>query len=225
MKKAACFDSTESTGGMRNVLRLVAAGKRGEAQGACELATGTVISQKADSADPRWIVELEEQDRLETRLAAGCILMPEVGDTVLLLRVAAGTHYILNVLEKTATSCRLDFPGDVRLSAHRGEVSIQAQEISLIGQKGRLRFSQLEVLAMKLQTHVQQLVSALSSVSLSAGRVTSRIGRALRLTGFELHRAGSVRTEVEGRFTVSSGQTTIVAEQDVTVDASKINLG
>lgn len=225
MKKAVHFDSTLSSGNMRNMLRIVAPDRREEAHIGHELAMGTIVQQETACADRQWIAALEDGTRIEVRRAAGCLLAPEAGDVVLLLRAGAGTHYVLNVLEKTSENCRLDFPGDVRLSADHGEVSVQAREISLNGQEGRLRFAHFEVMALKFQMHVQQLASALSSVSVAAGRVTSRIGRALRLTGFELHRAGSVRTEVEGRFSVSSTQTTIVAQQDVTVDANKINLG
>lgn len=225
MKKAVNFGNTEHDSGMRNMLRVVAPGRRDDPAAAHELCTGVIVEQELHDSRGLWIVHLEDGSRVRARRAAGCLLAPEKGDSVLLLHSSARTHYVLNVLEKAAENCHLDFPADVRVSAPLGGFSVQAREVCLSGEQGRLRFCRLDVLAQQVQTHVQQLVSALASVSMAAGRMTSRIGHALRLTGFELHRSGSVRQEVEGRFTVSSGQTTIVAEQDVTVDAGKINLG
>lgn len=181
----------------------------------------TQITATADS----WRVLLQDGAELQARKAAGCLLTPQIGDTVLVLRAAEQGHYVLNVLEKAQPDSSLDFPGSVQLKAPNGSCELQAREVALSGVSGSLRFARLDLLAQSLHSRVDQLVSAVSAASMAAARVTSRIGRLVRCSGFELHRARSVRTEVSGRFSVSSGQTSITAEQDVSVDAGKINLG
>lgn len=172
-----------------------------------------------------WRVLLEDGGELQARKAAGCLLTPQAGDTVLVMRAADQRHYVLNVLEKAQPDSSLDFPGSVRLQAPNGSCELQARDVALSGVNGSLRFARLDLLAQSLHSRVERLVSAVSAASLVAARVSSRIGHVLRCTGFELHRARSMRTEVSGRFSVSSGQTSITAEQDVRVDAEKINLG
>jgi hypothetical protein len=81
------------------------------------------------------------------------------------------------------------------------------------------------MLARHLNARILEIQTAVSTLAMTAARVTAKIGHILRLTGFELNRAKSVRTEVEDRFGVSAGQVSILAENEVTVDGDKIHLG
>jgi len=205
------------------VVKVVAA-RADTAQDAPQLAMGRVIQLRGR----RFGLELEGAagaEAVEARRADGCLLLPEVGDRVLALCAPDGGHFILNVLEKAGKGATLQFEGDVKLTAPEGVCEVQAREVGLSGLSGSLRFGRLDVLSRRLEARVEQVMTAVSSTTLAAASFTARIGQALRFTGFELHRAKSLRSEVEGRFSVSSGQTTLLAKDDVTVDAGKINLG
>ncbi len=210
-----------------------------------KLCTGRILELHPDlDGRAMWHVQPHDETAASNVLpairAAGCLLEPSPGDLVLLLRRSHGPHYVLNVLEKQEDACTLRFPGDLTLDASRGSFSLQAEkldltgsdsaalyspEVTLAGQLGRLRFVRLDILAKDLVARMQCIKSVADRILQTASNVTSRVGRMLRLTGFELHRAGTMRTEVEERFTVETGQADILARDEVTVDAKKIHLG
>ncbi|PTN36740.1 DUF3540 domain-containing protein [Desulfonatronum sp. SC1] len=177
---------------------------------------------------------------LTARRADGCLLEPTSGDVVLVMRHSGAVHYVLNILEKKETARALRFPGDLELDVSQGRCALHArsldltgrekamvcgEEVTLAGKEGRLRFARLDVLAKTLEARMQSVHALGQTVRFAAAHLTSRLGRALRLTGFELHRAETIRTEVEERFTVQAGQADILAREDVTVDGEKIHLG
>lgn len=227
-------------GRSRTVNRDHPAGQPGPA-----LCTARVLDRLADhDGRPLWQVQPEDETASPQALAAvraaGCLLEPAPGDLVLLMRQAGGTHYVLNVLEKEESACTLRFPGDVTVDASQGGCSIQARDVAITGQnsaalfakeltlaghRGRLRFAGLDVLARTLDARIERIKSVAEKIRLTASNLTSHVGRVLRLTGFELHRARSVRTEVDERFAVQAGQASILARDEVTVDAEKIHLG
>lgn len=177
---------------------------------------------------------------LTARRADGCLLEPAPGDVVLVLRHPGAVHYVLNVLEKKDTARALRFPGDLELDVSQGRCALHArsleltgresalvcgEEVTLAGKEGRMRFASLDVLAKSLEARIPSVRAFSRTISLAAAHLTSRLGRVLRLTGFELHRAETIRTEVEERFTVQAGQADILARDEVTVDGEKIHLG
>jgi hypothetical protein len=180
------------------------------------------------------------QPDILARQAAGCLLEPAPGDVVLILRQDSGDNYVLNVLEKQDPGRALRFPGDLALDVSQGRCTLRAQdldmtgmrtaslrgrEVTLAGQEGRMRFVRLDVLARTLEARIQDVKSLGEKIQIAASNLTSRLGRVLRLTGHELHRARSVRTEVEQRFAVQAGQVSVLAEEEVSVDGEKIHLG
>ena len=177
---------------------------------------------------------------LMARRADGCLLEPAPGDVVLVMRHSGAVHYVLNVLEKKESARALRFPGDLELDVSRGRCALHARsldltgretasvcgaEVTLAGKEGRLRFARLDVLAKVLEARMQSVQALGQTIRLTAAHLTSRLGRVLRQTGFELHRAETIRTEVEERFTVQAGQADILAKGEVTVDGEKIHLG
>jgi hypothetical protein len=177
---------------------------------------------------------------LTARRADGCLLEPAPGDVVLVMRHSGAVHYMLNILEKKESARVLRFPGDLELDVSQGRCALHAQsldltgretismcggEVTLAGKEGRMRFGRLDVLAKVLEARMQSVQALGETIRLAAAHFTSRLGRVLRLTGFELHRAETIRTEVEERFTVQAGQADILAKDEVTVDGKKIHLG
>lgn len=214
-------------------------------QGDAGLCTARICEQQAGADHmPLWSAEPVEggadQEKILARQAAGCLVEPGPGDVVLILRQNAGVNYVLNVLEKKDPGRALRFPGDLALDVSQGRCTLQAQdldmtglrstalrgrEVTLAGQEGRLRFVGLDVLARTLEARIQDIQSLGEKIQIAASNLTSRLGRVLRLTGHELHRAKSVRTEVEQRFAVQAKQVSVLAEEEVCVDGEKIHLG
>lgn len=225
-------------------------GAQAESRSVPTLGTGTVLQRH--SVEPElWRVELQPSASsfgqapkpgatISARQATGCLLEPSPGDLVLLMLHSKETHYVLHVLERKHSAHTIHLPGDLTVDAGHGKLTLQGQEVSMhagdaasvfgkevtfAGQTGRMRFAGLDLLAKSLDARIQNIRTMGGKVRLAAASLTSRVGRALRLTGFELHRAKSVRTEVDERFSIQAGQADILAKDSVTVDAEKIHLG
>ncbi len=212
------------------------------------LRTGRVL-QRQSNEPALWRIELQPSASssvpgpsmtVSARQAAGCLLEPASGDLVLVMLHSDDTHYVLNILEKEHSANRIRLPGDLTVVADHGKLTFQGRavsmcardaanifgkEVTLAGQTGRMRFAGLDLLAKSLDAKIQNIHALGDKVKLAATNLTSRLGRVLRLTGFELHRAKSVRTEVEERFSIQAGQADILAKDEVNVDAEKIHLG
>ena len=74
---------------------------------------GLVRGKVAAVLDDKLIVALEYDGKKKARRAAGCLLCPEPGDTVLVWP-GPDAAYVLSVLEKAGTDSRLAFSGDKR---------------------------------------------------------------------------------------------------------------
>lgn len=188
-----------------------------------------------------WCVKFLTQEADVTALrAAGCLLQPQIGDTVLLLHDAGGDeHYILNILARESTQRVLDFPGDARLKTEGtlqlqgteldmqgdNETRIRSKRLSLAAASAGMCFNRLELLAGLLDAGVQNVHAVGQRLHLAAAHLVSRLGRAVRSTGYELHRASRLRTEVEKSCTLKAGSAAILAKEDVTIDAEKIDIG
>lgn len=189
-----------------------------------------------------WFVALQDTGAvLGTQRAAGCLLQPQPQDLVLVLQDhAQGEHYLLQVLRSESAASCLDFPGDVTIQAPQGRCTLQGEELELAAQgqarlvsaeldleatRGRMRFATLDLLARELGVGFQHLQGVGARVQLIAASLNTRLGRVLRSVGFELHKARHLRTEVEGRCTLKADKAAILAKEEVTVDAEKINLG
>lgn len=203
-----------------------------------DLRKGRVVGR----LDQSWKVALlEGGSQVWARRAAGCLLRPRAEDTVLLLVDRAGSeHYLLNVLERESDDRALDFPGDVYIEAEKGglrmrgetldmegasQARLSSRELTLTAACGRMRFIRLDLLAESLHAGVRRIKAAGERIQILAAHMVSRVGRVIRSTGFELHRAERLRTEVEKSSVLKAGRASILARDDVTVDADKINIG
>ncbi|MFW5836901.1 MAG: DUF3540 domain-containing protein [Desulfovibrionaceae bacterium] len=209
-----------------------------EERAAQDLRKGRVAGRVEGS----WSVQmLDGGPAITARRAAGCLLLPQADDLVLVLfDQTGGDHYLLNVLERETAARTLDFPGDASLNAPLGGLSLRARDLDMHGVRearlagreltltaalGRMRFLRLDLLAESLDAGVRRVKAVGERLHLAASHLVSRLGRVVRSTGFELHRAGRLRTEVEKSYAVKAGRASILAKDDVTVDADKINLG
>ncbi len=202
-----------------------------------ELRKGRVTALK----DGAFLVELRDGGEIiRAQRAAGCLLDPLERDIVLVLWDAEQEHYLLNVLARESTERSMAFPGDLQLRAPHGSCRIQARDLNLAaadrtrlsGEKldvqaaqGTMRFGGLEIMAAAVHAGVDRIRTACRRMQLTCAHAVARVGRSIRSTGHELHRAHSLRMEVDDRFAVKAENASILAKEDMTLDAGRINLG
>lgn len=200
-------------------LRIVQADMRASREQSHSLETGRVVAR----GESGFTVRLETREVLASR-AASCLLAPEPGDKVLLLREGSGECFVLHVLLKANPDSRLDFDGQVRLEAPvvsiegTNQVRLQGAEVDLRGVQGRVSFLRLDLAARNCHARIKKLRAV-------AATVTQRLGDCLRLVGEERVKAGRLKTHVRGRWSVNAQDAELTAEKDVKVDGEQILLG
>lgn len=169
-------------------------------------------------------IALDGGDVATARRAAGCLLRPEAGDTVLLHVPEAGEAYVLSVLEKKEGVSVLEAPGELRIESSR-RLDLAAPEIRLRGASGRFHFTGLDLLAGAMTAKVGRVAAVAAVVESRIGDLTQTVRQAVRQVETQVLRAGSIRTFIRDRLLVRAGRAAILADDEVTVDAKKIHLG
>lgn len=175
-------------------------------------------------------------------VAAGCLLRPSVGDTVL-VSLAGDSGYILCVLERaTAQDATVSVPGNLHLHLPNGGLTVSAAQgvavdagtaFAVRGQAASLQFAQAGILVDALSVVGDTLQatwrdrSVISQNSLEvAARMETRAGDAIRrVNGHEDTAAGSMRTRVSHDWTVHADRAELTAEQRLKLDGGQVQLG
>jgi len=173
--------------------------------------------------------------------AAGCLLEPEEGDTVLLVENSYGGGYILTVLErdekKTAV---LGIPGTVAIKAG-GSLTIAGEDVNLTGREQvdiiapvfnlRSRESSMETVNLNikgkhLSADLKSAKTVLGSLESSIGRLVERITRYYaRIDELADMRYKRLRCFVRDTLFMKGHDVTVHAEGDINMDGKKINMG
>ena len=156
---------------------------------------------------------------VHARRAAGCLLMPRAGDSVLLFLPGATSGdtlgndvaaYVLNVLERPDDTGELALPATATLAAQRLE--LRADTLSLSG---------------------KVLSQAFASVRSLAGHVLERAGRRMGLYGKRKDRVTDVAETTAGRIRVAADETLrlrarnadVRAQNSAILDAEHVKIG
>lgn len=150
---------------------------------------------------------------VRARRAAGCLLMPRQGDTVLLFLPDGGGDdpaYVLSVLERPEDSGELALPADTTLTAR--SLAIRADALSMSG---------------------RVLTQAFAAVRSLAGSVLERAARRLGLYGRQIDRVSDVRETTAGRIRVAAEDglrmrarnADIRARNSVALDGEHVKIG
>lgn len=177
------------------------------------------------------------------RRAAGCLLEPEAGDRVL---VAAGKPcYILTVLERAAgdpTPARLVFPTGVHLQAGQGAVRITTPEdlalaaggdVTVLGGRLRLQaedgeavFSRFRYFGKFVLGQVDRLKLAVDTADTFIRQLTEKLVWSSRqVQEMDDLEAGAIRRVAAQTLTIHAENATLLAEENVKIDAAQIHLG
>ncbi|MFX1676531.1 DUF3540 domain-containing protein [Paraburkholderia sp. A2WS-5] len=204
---------------------------------------GLTYATVTGRADPWYLFDASPNAPQRALRADSCLIEPDCGDTVLVCSGGPGTvPYILAVLARAVPSgAALVLPGDVALHTSEGALRVEAAQVDLSATRGVAMHAPEIVMdgvrgEMKFQrvdAAIQQLHAGLGAVSTVAQQITTTVGRLVQRARDSLRwtdnadetRAGRLRMQVDERLHVSARHATVLAEGQVKIDASKIDLG
>lgn len=174
--------------------------------------------------------------------AAGCLLEPEPGDTVLVSEDAPGQAFILAVLTRAgggpariARDLDLTLGGTERTVTLAGRelnlgasetLRLTAPEVSALAEAASLRVGTVGVVGATLSMAFETISAMAGSVEETVGRLVSRVRRVYRrVDEFERARVGRLRIDVAEGLDLTAEKARIRAKKNVDIDGKKINLG
>ncbi|NQW85172.1 MAG: DUF3540 domain-containing protein [Alcaligenaceae bacterium] len=190
-----------------------------------------------------WFFLQSARGESRARCAVSCLLVPEIGDTVLLSASEDPmSSYILAILLRpTSDHSMLKLPGGATMSTAQGQLSIQAASVCITGEQAlqfetsalKLNASEAEIRIRRLHGWFEQVQTYVDTLKLVAKNTTATIERRLLraresfkwIEQVDETRAGRIRLDVKGRLQVQSRHTSIKSEGFVSIDGKKINLG
>ena len=115
--------------------------------------------------------------KMQTLVAASCLLEPKVHDQVLVMGLTREMGYVLAVLQQgDTTQQHLRFQGDVHLQSEAGSIHLQAKEtLSTASQNWQAVHHSMEVTAYQGRVTVHQLKARFQQVRYAAERLTRMI--------------------------------------------------
>ncbi|MBI5520493.1 MAG: DUF3540 domain-containing protein [Desulfovibrio sp.] len=186
---------------------------------------------------------------LSCRVAASCLLRPEMGDLALVALPEAssetrGAAYVLAVLERAEAEspARLDLPSGALISAPGGQVQIEAaQGISLStpaelsASAGSMTFTAgsvrwlaeaFSLVGKALELVTRRFTETAAERDTQAGTWTQRLGDSFRrVEDLDETQAGSVRTLARDTALLHGRVTYVQAEEFVKADGQEVHLG
>ncbi|WP_027212212.1 DUF3540 domain-containing protein [Burkholderia sp. WSM2232] len=176
-------------------------------------------------------------------VAAGCLMQPQLGDTVL-ISLTANSGYILCVLAHGEVRQReLRVEGDVRLAVAGGRLEVSAEHgvtidagpaLSISAQAAALEFDAASVQCDAMTTsgttsHAVWQETSLTTARrfVAAGRDETHAGESVRsVSGHDQSSVRSAHYRVEQDWTVNAQDASLVAQRRTVIDAGElVNLG
>ncbi len=184
-----------------------------------------------------YIVLLDQRPE-RGRRAAGCLLEPEAGDTVLVAAPfsrADGPVFILSVLTRGIPE------GEARISTPRsilslegaamriratGELAVSAPQVTLTAAVGRAAIAACVVNGEVLENRFRKITTVARAIETICERMVARLDRSYRFVrDFEETRMGRMRAIVTDLFHLTAKNVSVRAEKRLKMDAEKIHLG
>lgn len=188
------------------------------------LQTGTV---KALLTVREAMVSLSSGEQIHAEQAAGCLLAPNINDTVLIYDGPDGA-FILSVLTRErAVPAVLSVPNadqvmlksDVRLEVAAPDLVVNARRFNLLAETVTQTGKQLmSNFSRSLETLVDKIVNA-RSITTTATTRTSAIKEA------ETLKAGILVQNIDSVATQNSDISMVTAKEDVRLDAKRVSVG
>lgn len=168
------------------------------------------------------------------RRAAGCLLQPAPGDTVL-TSVNASASYILTVLERgSGTDPVLDLEPGAVIRSRSGDLGLQAagilnctaRQIEAHSQNTDITSDTVSCTSRIFTVQARVLKSIAEHIDTVAKDLSQRLGSLFRHTKeHEECQAGSKRELVDETLSIQSKNTVLTADEDVRIDGELIHMG
>ncbi|MCC6875173.1 MAG: DUF3540 domain-containing protein [Sandaracinaceae bacterium] len=200
--------------------------------------TGCVVR----TGNGRALVETSSGE-LDARLAASCLVEPEVGDTVLLAVPARGDLYVLAILERAAPEAPLRIRSDcdvsiessgvVSLSGTQGVRARSAHTLELAAKKlavsaidGMVSIDRLGVVGRFIETHADTVKTVLGTFDSFLERFSQHVKRSYRFVEeADVTRARQIDTRAQETMTMRGRNTFLSAEELMKLDGEQVHLG
>ena len=204
-----------------------------------ELEIATVV---AAVSEQRWRLG-RSKGELEANRALSCLLAPEVGDRVLLVRAEPGGAYILAVLTRPKEGpLRVRSPHDLSIEAPAGRVTVGSAEgialqsaksismgagrLELRAREAELFLEGLQYLGERIEATVGQLHTRAEALHSVAERCVQRLKRSYRVVEeLDHHRAEQVDFSVRANFALRAKNALVAAKELIKLDGDQIHLG
>lgn len=200
------------------------------------------VSAVVVAVSGREVVLRSEHGVSTARRAKGCLLAPEVGDVVVLLRGESGQGWVTDVLERASDGpAILDTVGETTLStrgrltldasrgvtlATEGEAAVAAARFSLEAGEGRLHLERLTAVGEAFDAHAGEMFVAAQTSDTVAERLMARFGQAVRrVLGVDRLRAWSSDASAGDTANLRGGAMSVRAEGTVTANGGPIQFG
>ena len=179
---------------------------------------------------------------MNAQTAFSCLVLPIVGDTVLVNQSANSCH-ILSVLQREAEQdMTLSYPANVKMTASSGQIDIVASEdinllsasdTRMVSRNINMSASEMSVNSGKLtahttdiEAHSKTLKLYTNMLSIVAKQVTQKTKNLMRwVEGVETLSIGNLIQHIRQNYTSHSHQAVITARKDMRIDGERIHMG
>lgn len=180
---------------------------------------------------------------MRARRAASCLLAPEPGDLILVSLDMSGAAWILAVLERAGDGpSRLSVTGNATFCAEGGSLTLSSSRDMSLNCEGTLTSASRELaihaeradaaigiaslMARTVKTQAKRVRTVARLIETTCRELTERLVRGARIVQ-EHHeeQAASKRVLVEETLSLHAKNHTILAEEEVVVNAERINMG
>jgi hypothetical protein len=177
---------------------------------------------------------------VEARRAKGCLVEPEVGDTVLVAR-SDEAAFVLSVLVGASASV-VAVEGDLTLRSRSGRVAVVGDESVSVTSGGEVAVNapslvartmaaslfadSLSYLGRRVEAQVDRVKVVGQALETVIDRVSSRVKHSFRsIDAIERVKAGELHVDVEATLNLHGKNTLMTAEKVVKLDGEQISLG
>lgn len=180
---------------------------------------------------------------LRARRAASCLLAPEPGDLILASLDMSGAAWILAVLERAGeTPSRLSVDGDTVLAAEGGSLTLAcgrdmaltcegsltsaSRQLAIHAERADAAIGVVSLMARTVKTQAKRMRAVARQIETTCRELTERMVRGSRIVeDHHEEQAASKRILVEQTLTLNAKNHTLLAEEEVVVNAERINMG
>ncbi len=160
------------------------------------------------------------------RQAASCLLRPEMGDTVLLIK-ADEQYWILAILERAAQEnpAEIHVTGDLSITA-QGNLNLSSHDLTITADNGNCHINDMQYSGESLSAWIsitKMIGNQLESVWQTITQLSQRLFRHTAQT--EQVNAGQLNIQAENYIRLHAQNTIVSAKAITKIDAEQIHIG